>query len=286
MTRIYDARVCQLGEGPLWHPIREQLFWFDIPGRKLLSRKGDRPLEWMFDEMVSAAGWISRSDLLIASESSLSRFNVDTGVRATLCTLEEGRPETRSNDGRADPQGGFWIGTMGKKVQPGAGAIYRYFRGELRRLFAGVTIPTSICFAPSGALAYFSDTETQTVMQVELAADGWPASPPRVFLDLTRESLHPDGAVVDARGNFWVAQWGKARVACYDAGGRFVCAVPVGGSQSSCPAFGGVGMTTLFCTTAAIGLSDTQRAETPDAGKLFCAETQCKGQYEHQVILS
>ena len=261
MTRIYDARVCQLGEGPLWHPIREQLFWFDIPGRKLLSRKGDRPLEWMFDEMVSAAGWISRSDLLIASESSLSRFNVDTGVRATLCT-------------------------MGKKVQPGAGAIYRYFRGELRRLFAGVTIPNSICFAPSGALAYFSDTETQTVMQVELAADGWPASPPRVFLDLTRESLHPDGAVVDARGNFWVAQWGKARVACYDAGGRFVCAVPVGGSQSSCPAFGGVGMTTLFCTTAAIGLADTQRAETPDAGKLFCAETQCKGQYEHQVILS
>jgi len=285
MTQIFDARVCQLGEGPLWHPIREQLFWFDILGQKLLSRKDDQQFEWAFDEMVSAAGWVSRSDLLIASESSLSRFNVDTGTRVTLCALEADQPETRSNDGRADPQGGFWIGTMGKAAQANAGAIYRYYRGEVRRLFADITISNSICFAPSGDVAYFSDTETQTIMQVDLDVDGWPTSEPRIFLDMTQEGLFPDGAVVDALGNIWVAQWGMARVACYDAQGGFVRAVAVGGTQSSCPAFGGAGMTTLFCTTAAVGMSDAQLSDTPDAGKLFGAETQSKGQYEHQVIL-
>jgi len=285
MTTVFDARVCQLGEGPLWHPIREQLFWFDILGQKLLSRKGNQSFEWAFDEMVSAAGWVSRSELLISSESSLSRFNLDTGLRTPLCALEADQPETRSNDGRADPQGGFWIGTMGKKAQPKAGAIYRYYRGEVRNLFPDISISNSICFAPSGSTAYFSDTETQQIMQVTLDGDGWPNATPRVFLDLKGEGLFPDGAVVDDQGNIWVAQWGMARVACYSDQGRFLRVVPVGGTQSSCPAFGGTGMTTLFCTTAAVGLSDAQRAETPDAGKVFCAETQYKGQYEHQVIL-
>lgn len=286
MTQVFDARVCQLGEGPLWHPIREQLFWFDILSKKLMSRKDGEASEWAFDEVVSAAGWISRAELLIASESSLSRFNVDTGARQVLCALEADQPETRSNDGRADPQGGFWIGTMGKAAQPGMGAIYRYYCGAVLRLFADITISNSICFAPSGDLAYFSDTDTQRVMQVALDAAGWPAAAPRVFLDLKAGGLFPDGAVVDAVGNVWIAQWGAARVACYSAKGDFLRAVPVGGTQSSCPAFGGPDMSTLFCTTAATGLMPGDPAHTPDAGRLFCAETLSKGQYEHQVILA
>jgi sugar lactone lactonase YvrE len=67
-------------------------------------------------------------------------------------------PANRPNDGRADPQNGFWIGTMGKTHAPNAGAIYRYYRGELRRLFAGLTIPNAICFSPDGQSAYFTDT--------------------------------------------------------------------------------------------------------------------------------
>ena len=57
--------------------------------------------------------------------------------------LEADRPGTRSNDGRADPHGGFWIGTMSKTAAEGEGAIYRYYRGEVRRLHPGITIPNS-----------------------------------------------------------------------------------------------------------------------------------------------
>ncbi len=73
--------------------------------------------------------------LLIASETALFRFSLTTGLRRDLCLLEAENTVTRSNDGRADLQGGFWIGTMGKNAEPGAGAIYRFFKGELRRAF-------------------------------------------------------------------------------------------------------------------------------------------------------
>ena len=78
---VFDKRSCRLGEGPLWHPERKQLFWFDILDKKFLSRQGDNQLEWAFDEHVSAAGWVSKDELLIASESQLFLFHLKTGAR-------------------------------------------------------------------------------------------------------------------------------------------------------------------------------------------------------------
>ena len=69
---------------------------------------------------------------MIAHETSLLLFNLNSRESEKIVDLEADDPITRSNDGRADPWGGFWIGTMGKKLEKDAGAIYRYYRGELR----------------------------------------------------------------------------------------------------------------------------------------------------------
>src|SRR3989338_6198121 len=152
---IFDDRRCELGEGALWHPARKQMFWFDILNQKLLSQDLDGPREWRFPELVSAAGWVTEDVLLIAGERDLFLFDLDSEEIETLCLLEQDNPKNRPNDGRADPFGGFWIGTMGKKAEAGAGAIYRYYRGELRQLFAVLTIPNSISFPAGGAFAHF-----------------------------------------------------------------------------------------------------------------------------------
>ncbi len=274
---IWDDTICTLGEGPLWHPERQQFFWFDIMGKRLHT-KGQH---WQFSEYVSAAGWIDRDRLLVASQTKLFTFDLTSGTGETVAPLEADNPVTRSNDGRADPQGGFWIGTMGINADPGAGAIWRYHRGELRRIFAPITISNSICFASDGSTAYFCDTPTKRIMRTALDTHGWPIGDPTTHIDLTAEGLNPDGSVVDAAGNLWNAQWGAARVACYDPAGKFVRAVDFPATQTSCPAFGGPDLTTLFCTSAKIGLDDTN----PDQGKTFASETTTKGQAEHRVIL-
>jgi sugar lactone lactonase YvrE len=279
MSRVFDDRICALGEGPLWHPPRKQLFWFDILGKKLLSRSGEKTFEWQFEEHVSAAGWVDDDTLFMASETGLWRFTISTGARTLISPLEANNPITRSNDGRADPWGGFWIGTMGKQVEDDAGAIYRYFNGELRQLYQPITISNAICFAPSRNHAYYTDTRSRQVMRQPLDRYGWPDGDSDVFLDLKAEKLNPDGAVIDAAGNMWLAQWGGARVAVYDPNGGFLKAVDVGGDQASCPAFGGPDLRDLYVTTAADGLTGSQD------GMTFVSTGAGMGQAEHKVLL-
>jgi sugar lactone lactonase YvrE len=284
---IHDGRVCELGEGALWHPLRRQLFWFDILGKRLHSIEDGVPRSWSFVEMVSAAGWVSRDVLLIAGERDLFLFDLETEEIETLAELEADDPGTRSNDGRADRQGGFWIGTMGKRGgdDPGRGSIWRWYRGELRRLYSGLTIPNSICFSSDGRFAHFSDTLTHRIQRVALDQDGWPAGNAETFVDLGDEGLLPDGATVDAAGNLWNAQWGAGRVACYGPDGRFLKAVPMGAGQTSCPAFGGEGLSTLYCTSALEGMNAAARAADPDAGKTFAVPSVGTGLPEPQVMI-
>ncbi len=282
---IYDSRACTLGEGPLWHPLRRQFFWFDILNNKLLSRQGETPLEWAFGERVSAAGWVGAAELLIASETGLYRFNLDTSAVQPLAALEADKPETRSNDGRADPFGGFWIGTMGKKAQRGAGAIYRFYKGELRKLYPNISIPNSLCFAPDGRTAYFSDSATRQTMRVALDAEGWPLGQPELFLDHTGHVPEPDGAVTDAEGRLWLAFWNGARVNCYAPDGNLLSSVTVDAPQATCPAFGGEGLETLFCTSAFDGMDAARRAAHPSAGMTFAFAGMGRGRAEAQVLL-
>ncbi|MFC3088177.1 SMP-30/gluconolactonase/LRE family protein [Tabrizicola soli] len=277
---IYDARPCELGEGALWHPLREELFWFDILNRTLHSRAQS----WSFPELVSAAGWIGRDELLIASETGLFRFHLGSGTRSPVAAA--GTAATRSNDGRADRQGGFWFGTMGRKAEKGSGAVWRWRDGALRRLFQGITIPNSICFTADGRAAHFSDTATGQVMKVALDAAGWPQGEPEAWLDLDRAGLNPDGAVIDAEGRFWNAQWGAGRVACYTPDGRFLQAVETpDAAQSSCPAFGGPDLSTLFVTTALENMSAEARARHPASGQVFAFPAVARGLPEPQVLM-
>lgn len=286
MTTVFDDRACELGEGPLWHPERQHLFWFDIMGKQLLTRKGDQQESWTFGEHVSAAGWVDHDRLLIASETGLWRFDIADGSRELVVALEADNPVTRSNDGRADPWGGFWIGTMGKNAEKAAGAIYRYYRGELRQLVPGITISNAICFAPDRSCAYYTDTTTRRVMRWALEAEtGWPAGEVETFLDLNDAGLNPDGAVVDAEGNLWVAQWGASRIAAYTPDGQFLRACEFPAQHTSCPAFGGPGLSTLYCTTAREGLDAQILAAEPRNGMTFASEQAGKGQAEHRVIL-
>ncbi|WP_417722761.1 SMP-30/gluconolactonase/LRE family protein [Salipiger sp.] len=278
---IFDDRPCHLGEGPLWHPLRQQLFWFDILERRMLSRRDGAALEWQFDEMASAAGWVDADTLLIATETGLIRFDPGTGRQERLADIERDNAVTRSNDGRADPMGGFWIGTMGKRAEPGAGAIYRFHGGEVRCLVEGVSIPNSICFREDGRLAYWADTAEQRIFRTPLDPDGWPEGPHELFLDLAPEGIHPDGSVVDAEGGLWNARWGAGQVARYLPDGTPDRVIDLPASRTTCPAFGGPGFGRLFVTSAREGLS----APHAEDGTVFELAAPVAGRPESRVRL-
>ena len=280
---VFDLRVCHLGEGPLWHPVQERWYWFDILQNQLLAKDTRGSYSWEFDEMVSAAGWIDKNNLLIASETGLYTFNTrsQNDTRHLIVELESNNQQTRSNDGRADPWGGFWIGTMGKHAEPGLGSIYRYYQGQMRQLVTGITISNAICFAPNKTCAYYTDTPSQQIMRQPLDRQGWPKGQAELFIDLRAQNLNPDGAVIDRYGNLWNAQWGASQVACYNPAGELIKRVTFPAQQISCPAFGGLNMDLLLVTSTAVAADKKDTS----AGMTFTIGLYAFGLQEYCVEL-
>lgn len=278
---IHDDRTTLLGEGPLWHPERHELWWCDILGRRVHGPGRSHATT----DMPSAMGWIDRGTVLLAQRGALLTLDLDSGATDHVAPLDADRPDLRSNDGRADPWGGFWVGTMGIEAEPRAGNYWRYYRGETRRLWGGVGIPNATCFHPSG-FAVWCDTQMGIAWRQDLDdAHGWPKGDPTPFVDLSGQGRNIDGAVFDAEGTLWAAMWGEGAVVGFREGGREVGRFEFPARQTSCPALGGEGLSTLFCTSASIGLAQPLAAREPDQGRTFALPTGLKGLPEHRVIL-
>ena len=178
--------VCELGEGPSYDPATDTLYWFDILASRMLERKlsGGETRIHQLGEMASAIAKIDDQRQLLLTETGLHIRDALTGRTTLHVSVEAANTATRSNDARVHPCGALWFGTMGKKAEAGAGAIYWFFRGELRLLFPAITIPNSICFTADGKTAYYADTAVNLLYRVDCDADtGLPVGEPRLFVD-------------------------------------------------------------------------------------------------------
>lgn len=278
---------CTLGEGPLWHPLRRQLFWFDIPEGRLFccDGSGRSPEVREMGEPASAAGWIDEDSLLVATASGLRLLDLGSGAHALLVGIEADNPVTRSNDGRTGPDGSFWIGTMGFAAEPSAGAYYRFKEGSVTRLVESMTIPNATCFAPDGRCAYVADTVDHVIWQWTLDESGEPVGERTLHIDLRSEGARPDGAVCDAEGCLWNAQYGSSRIVRYAPDGTEDRVIELPVSCPTCPAFGGDDLKTLFITSASEKLEPEQLEREPDAGRVLAIEVDVPGLPEHRVRL-
>jgi sugar lactone lactonase YvrE len=280
-----DETACELGEGISFDTVSGRLFWFDIVGRKLFEHDLETRSTLIHDLplMASAIARIDADRQLLATETGLHVRNARTGSLSLAVPIEADDPRTRSNDGRVHPSGALWIGTMGKRAEAAAGAIYWHRAGETRRIFSAITIPNAICFSPDGRTAYFTDTPTQKLMRVACdPATGLPTAEPVLCFDNSGGNGYIDGAVTDADGNIWNARWGGAAVVCHSPDGRVIAKVDLPATQTSCPAFvpGGIAVTSAWQ-----GMGPKKRSADPQAGRTFLARIDVRPKYEPHVIL-
>lgn len=280
-TTLSDV-TCTLGEGPTYDPATDTAWWFDIVGRKLHELHLPSSTKTVHDLpfMGSVLAVIDPARQLIASDEGLFVRETATGKLTAMTRIEE-KPGNRSNDGRVHASGALWIGTMGRAAEKHAGAIYHVARGKVTRLFSDITIPNSICFSPDGATAYFTDTDINNFMRVDIdPATGLPTGEP---VRLADESVSPggvDGSVCDADGLVWNARWGEGAVDVYKPDGSRIARYRLPASQTSCPAFIGPKAERLLVTSAWQGLDAAARAADPDAGKTFELGVAVNGRFE------
>ncbi|MDX0515241.1 SMP-30/gluconolactonase/LRE family protein [Sinorhizobium medicae] len=272
----------ELGEGPTFDPGTGTAWWFNITGQQLheLHLDSGRKTSHSLPFLGSVLAVIDPLRQLIASDQGLFIRDTKDFKLSHFARLED-KPGNRSNDGRVHPCGALWIGTMGRKAEKHAGAIYHVARNRVTKLYSNITMPNGICFSPDGAAAYFTDTDVNHLMRVEL--DPLTALPTGDPVLLSDESANPggiDGAVCDADGLIWNARWGAGAVEVYKPDGQKVARYALPASQPSCPAFVGAKAERLLVTSARQGLNDAEHAADPHAGKTFELGIEVKGRFE------
>ncbi|MEZ9630813.1 hypothetical protein BCT86_18300 [Vibrio breoganii] len=274
---------CGLGEGILWHPERQQMFWIDIIERRLLSLKGEEIVDTPLERTPSALGWVDKDSLLLADEVGLHLLDIEQQSLKLVAGFEHDPLTYRSNDGRADPWGGFWISTMHRDAIEGEAAFYRYFQGKLTKVISNITIPNGCCFSADKQWVYFTNSPTAQIMRMKLDQDtGWPIAEPELFIDHSENFREPDGAIVAANGDMISAHWGAGELVRYSSEGEIVERYPVPVKQATCPAFGGENLDTLYVTSAKVGIEGRSANE----GKTLVLTGVGKGIAEPAVKLS
>ena len=277
LTSILCDERCHLGEGPTYDATTDTAWWFDILEKRLFeARLGNGQVRiHRLGRMASALARIDAERQLIVAEDGLYlRFVID-GSMVLYRPLEADNAVTRSNDARVHPSGTFWIGTMGRKAEPGVGAIYALYRGEI-----------SICFSPDGALGYFADTANHVLYRVVLdPSTGLPRGSPEVLLH-HRGVGGLDGAVVDADGLIWNARWGGGCIDVYSPQGEHLRCLHVPARQASCPAFVGPDLSRLLVTSAWQDMDEAACAADPEHGRTFLLEVAARGRAEPNVKLT
>jgi len=285
---VLSEIACQLGEGPSYDARTDTLFWFDILNRKLLEKplSGGETIIHELPLMASALADVDENRQLLVTETGLQLRERPTGKLEMLVEVEADRPDMRSNDARPHPAGSLWFGTMSKKGEEQAGAIYWFFKGEVRRLFSHITIPNSICFSPDGAIGYFADTRENRLYRVACDPEtGLPVDDPVLTVEGNEMSGGMDGSVVDRNGTLWNARWGGGRIDAWSSRGELIRSIRMPARQVSCPAFIGRELNRLAVTSAYEGMDEAARASDPQAGKTFVLDLEVEGRLDPPVLL-
>jgi sugar lactone lactonase YvrE len=269
---ILDAG-CQLGESPVWCPQRELLLFVDISGRRLLKfNPASRALEsCAIEEDIGCVAPSKGGGFVAGLRSGIWLLNEKGEKQRMLAANPEDSQVSRFNDGRVDGAGRFLAGTLDERKASRA-ALYRCDRRGLIRLTDGLITSNGLAFSPDGRTLYHSDTPRFTVYRYDYDASSGTAENRRVFVELkptASDRGRPDGAAVDAQGCYWTALYEGGRVQRYDPEGRLMSEHTVPVRNPTMPAFGGLGLKTLFVTTA--------RDATGSGGGLYAAEVDVPG---------
>jgi sugar lactone lactonase YvrE len=280
----------QCGEGAVWHAAHSAVYWTDI-NRFLIHRftLSDQCVRtWLFDEPVTAIALTDRDDVLvIALGSSVVLWEPASDVRHEPIFRLEGWPEVRLNDGRPDPHGSFWVGSMYNNVLADGstreivgkqGVLYRIdpdSRMTVHRREIGCS--NTLGWSPDRRRFYFADSLANTIWAYDYDQTTGAIANERDFLKGFERGL-PDGSTVDANGYLWNCRYDGGCILRVAPDGNIDRVIEMPVSKITTCTFGGADLKTLFVTSAAVAAPSGERL----AGGLFAIQCEVSGQVENK----
>jgi sugar lactone lactonase YvrE len=284
-VRVIDVKeaigsvVSEVGEGPIWDGRFDVLRWVDINKGFVHTFSPEAgPLDRF--ELGQDVGFVvplGSTQLLAGVRQGFAVLDGDGSLQVVV-PIARGLPHMRLNDGKADPAGRVWAGTMGIEDPGSDGSLYCLGRDwSLQLRLQSLTIPNGIGWSPDGATMYFTDTTWGRVDAFDYELTTGTMGQRRSFVTLPASSGMPDGLTVDEEGCIWLALWGGGAVHRYTPDGRLDTVLRVPAAQVTSCVFGGRDHRELFITSASLNLTSKEKDDYPRAGSVFVCQPGVKG---------
>lgn len=268
-----------LGEGAIWNHEDQMLYWVDIEQKKLhwLEPLTLAHQTATFSKKTTTVVPTTKGKLLIGMEDGI--YSYDKSIdKLTLITLnpENNSTQNRFNDGKCDPAGRLWIGTMGDHQ---SAALYCLKAdNNLHTMQTGITNSNGILWSPDHNTMYYIDTPTYQVKAYDFNTDTGKITNPRIVITVPTHMGYPDGATIDSEGMIWIALWGGYCVSRWNPKtGELLSTITVPSKNVTSCAFGGKNLDTLYITSARGQLSEDELIRYPHSGGLFTAKPGVTG---------
>lgn len=262
-----------LGEGPLWLEERKQLIWVDIEGMRVHLycpvTASSRAID--VGQRIGAIVPATDGRLLCALQNGFYYLDMDNESLEPIVDPEADLPNNRFNDGKCDPAGRFWAGTMPIEGNDLVGALYRMDGdGTVHRMLTGVGCSNGIAWSHDHMTMYYIDTVTRRIDRFDYDAETGRIANRQTAIAIPESYGYPDGMTIDIEGMLWVAQWGGYCVSRWNpVTGECIEKIELPVSQVTSCCFGGERLDELYITSARIGLSEEQLLREPLAGSVF-----------------
>jgi L-arabinonolactonase len=277
-----DETRCLLGESPIWSPDEQALYWVDIQNAmiyRLHPESGERR-NWPVETEIGSIGLGPAGKLVCGLRMGLAWFDLQTGEIEIIADPEGDKQwnTIRLNDGKVDRAGRYWCGSMEDPGHGPKGTLYRFdAAGNWKAFLTGINVPNAICWSPDSSIMYFANTHEDRIRAYDFDLDAGDISNERIFVDVAKETGHPDGATVDAEGYVWSAQIFAGQVRRYAPDGTLDRIIEIPTPKVTCCAFGGPNLDILYVTTASMAMDRAALAADPLAGKLFAIDVGVTG---------
>nr|XP_022906695.1 regucalcin [Onthophagus taurus] len=287
IIEVVTERVT-LGEGPHWDPYIQSLFYVDILGQSVHKYT---PATNTHTQTYIEGGPVS---LLVPVEGHSDLFLISIGRKLAVITWDgvsekpskietlievENEPETRGNrfnDGKADPAGRLWAGTMGPepeigKLEPEMGSLYTLIgKAEVKKHLSKVSIANGLAWNTKLKKMYYIDSPKRTVDQYDYDIVKGTITNRKVIFDLDSHKIPgvPDGMTIDTDGNLWVAVFdGGCLLHINPNTSELIKKLTFPCKQITAAAFGGPNLDELYVTSARLTVKGVEQKEP--AGAVF-----------------
>ncbi|KQV38908.1 MULTISPECIES: SMP-30/gluconolactonase/LRE family protein [unclassified Rhizobium] len=269
MIELLDVELplSQLGEGAYWSKHSSTFYWVDIAGHKVHAyRLPDKVhSSWQLSKEVSFAFPQQDGHLLVGLTDGVYDYNPESGEEVPIALLDL-PSHHRLNDGKVDPAGRLWVGTINTADEPSeTAALYVLRDDRLEEVEGSYANANGKAWSLDGTVMYHANTSRGTIWKYDYDVETGATSNKRVFV--RHEDWNPDGLCIDPDGNLLIAVFGGARVEVYSHRAEHVrdIELPVPNVTSCDLTEDG----TLFVTTAFDGMSLEARSNAPQSGAVF-----------------